>query len=243
MYNGYYGGGYYGGGDAIYYVLLIPILLLSAWAQFQVSGNFRKYSRVPCTRGLTGAQAAEAVLRANGVMGVGIRPCSGSLTDHYDPRDNCIYLSEPVYSAATVSAVGVASHEAGHAVQYAENYFPVRVRSAVIPATQFGSRFSFIALMLGIFLYSQALFLAGIILFSLTTFFQLVTLPVEFDASRRAVRTMESSGLLVGDEITGAKRVLRAAALTYVAALLMSMLQLLRYVLIFLSRSNRGRRN
>ncbi len=245
MYGSYYGGyGYYGGGDTLYYLLLLPILALSLWAQFQVSGNFRRYSQVRCARGLTGAQAAEAVLRANGVVGVGIRSCAGSLTDHYDPRDNCIYLSEPVYGAATVSAVGVACHEAGHAVQYAENYWPVRVRSAVIPATQFGSRFSFTALILGILLYSQPLLLVGIVLFSLTTFFQLVTLPVEFDASRRAVRTIQDSGLLSGEEVTGAKRVLRAAALTYVAALLMSSLQLLRYVLIFMSRSGRrgGRR-
>ena len=242
VYSSYGYGGYYGG-DALYYLLLIPILILTAWAQFQVSGNFRRYSQVRCSRGLTGAQAAEAVLRANGVYGVGIRSCAGSLTDHYDPRDNCIYLSEPVYGAATVAAVGVACHEAGHAVQYAENYGPVRIRSAIIPATQFGSRFSFILLILGLILYSQGLLLTGILLFSLTTLFQLVTLPVEFDASRRAVQTIEGSGLLNEDEARGAKKVLRAAALTYVAALLMSALQLLRYVLIFLERSNRRRGN
>ena len=242
-YYGYGGYGGYYGSDGIYLLLLLPVLALSLWAQFQVSGNFRKYSQVRCTRGLTGAQAAEAVLRAHGVRGVGIRPCSGSLTDHYDPRDNCIYLSEPVYGAATVSAVGVACHEAGHAVQYAENYFPIRIRSAIIPATQFGSRFSFIALFLGLIFNSQSLLFAGIILFALTTLFQLVTLPVEFDASLRAVRTMEGSGLLSDSELRGAKKVLRAAALTYVAALLMSALQLLRYVLIFMSRNSGRRRN
>ena len=238
MYYGYGGYETYAA-DSIYFILLIPILILSLWAQFQVSGNFKKYSRVLCSRGLTGAQAAQAVLQAHNVYGVGIRPCAGSLTDHYDPRDNCIYLSEPVYNAATVSAVGVACHEAGHAVQYAENYGPIRVRSAIIPATQFGSRFSFIALFLGILLNFQSLLLVGILLFGITTFFQLVTLPVEFDASARAVRTIESSGLLTDDEARGAKKVLRAAALTYVAALLMSALQLLRYVLIFMGRSNR----
>ena len=239
-YAGYGGYGAYSA-DAIYFVLLIPVMILSLWAQFQVSGNFKKYSQVYCVNRLTGARAAEAVLRSHGVFGVGIRRCSGSLTDHYDPRDNCIYLSEPVYDQATVAAVGVACHEAGHAVQYAEDYFPIRVRSAVIPATQFGSKFSFIALFLGLILNSQSLLLTGIILFGLTTFFQLVTLPVEFNASARAIRTIENERLLNGNEITGAKRVLRAAALTYVAALLMSALQLMRYVLIFMSRNNRRR--
>lgn len=231
-----------GSADMIYIILLIPILILSAWAQMQVSGRFRKYSQVRCTRGLTGREAAEAVLRAHHVSGVGIRPCAGSLTDHYNPQDNCIYLSEPVYNVATVSAVGVACHEAGHAVQYAEHYAPVRLRSAIIPATQFGSKASFLFLLLGMILYIQPLFFFGIVLFSLTTFFQLVTLPVEFDASRRAIQTIETSGLLSESETDGAKRVLKAAALTYVAALLMSALQLLRYVMIFMSRNNRGRR-
>ncbi|WP_298019691.1 zinc metallopeptidase [uncultured Dysosmobacter sp.] len=238
---------YYSYGDFlannIYCILLIPVLLLSAWAQFQVSGNFRKYSAVSNRRHLTGAQAAEAVLRAHGVYDVGIRSCRGSLTDHYDPRDNTIYLSEDVYSAPTIAAVGVACHEAGHAVQYAVGYGPVRLRSAIIPATQIGSKFSFILLLIGMLLYSQTLFLVGIVLFSLTTVFQLVTLPVEFNASHRAIETIEGQFLLDGDEVTGAKKVLRAAAMTYVAALLMSMLQLLRFVLIFLGRNGgNGRR-
>jgi len=239
----YYGYGYGGYGDFlannIYVLLLIPVLLLSAWAQLQVSGNFRRYSAVNNHRHLTGAQAAEAVLRAHGVYDVPIRPCRGNLTDHYDPRDNTIYLSEPVYHASTIAAVGVACHEAGHAVQYAVGYGPIRLRSAIIPMTQFGSKFSVILLMIGMLLYSQMLFLVGIILFSLTTFFQLVTLPVEFNASSRAIETIEGQGLLYDDEISGAKRVLRAAAMTYVAALLMSVVQLLRFVLIFLGRSGR----
>ncbi len=238
---------YYGYGDFlannIYCILLIPIFLLSLWAQLQVSGNFRRYSAVNNRRHLTGAQAAEAVLRAHGVYDVGIRPCRGSLTDHYDPRDNTIYLSEDVYNAPTIAAVGVACHEAGHAVQYAVGYGPVRLRSAIIPATQIGSKLSFILLLAGMVLYSQSLFFVGILLFSLTTIFQLVTLPVEFNASHRAIETIEGQLLLDDDEISGAKKVLRAAAMTYVAALLMSMLQLLRFVLIFLGRNGgNGRR-
>lgn len=239
---------YYGYGDFlannIYCILLIPIFLLSLWAQLQVSGNFRRYSAVNNRRHLTGAQAAEAVLRAHGVYDVGIRPCRGSLTDHYDPRDNTIYLSEDVYNAPTIAAVGVACHEAGHAVQYAVGYGPVRLRSAIIPATQIGSKLSFILLLAGMVLCSQSLFFVGILLFSLTTIFQLVTLPVEFNASHRAIETIEGQLLLDDDEISGAKKVLRAAAMTYVAALLMSMLQLLRFVLIFLGRNggNGGRR-
>ena len=224
----------------IYVLLLIPILALSLWAQFQVSGSFRRYSQQTNRRRITGAQAAEAVLRAHGVYDVPIRPCRGNLTDHYDPRDNTIYLSENVYNAPTIAAVGVAAHEAGHAVQYAENYGPIRLRSAIIPATQLGSKFSFILLFAGILLYSQALLLGGIVLFSLTTIFQLVTLPVEFNASARAIETIDGQMLLDSDELPGAKKVLRAAAITYVAALLMSALQLLRFVLIFLGRNNRG---
>ena len=224
----------------IYVLLLIPILALSLWAQFQVSGSFRRYSQQTNRRRITGAQAAEAVLRAHGVYDVPIRPCRGNLTDHYDPWDNTIYLSENVYNAPTIAAVGVAAHEAGHAVQYAENYGPIRLRSAIIPATQLGSKFSFILLFAGILLYSQSLLLGGILLFSLTTIFQLVTLPVEFNASARAIETIDGQMLLDSDELPGAKKVLRAAAMTYVAALLMSALQLLRFVLIFLGRNNRG---
>ena len=214
--------GYYGYGDFLannlYFLLLIPVLLLSVWAQVQVSGSFRRYSR-------------ESNRRA------------GNLTDHYDPRDNTIYLSQGVYNAATIAAVGVAAHEAGHAVQYAENYGPVRLRTAIIPATRLGSSLSFILLLIGLVLYSQSLFFVGIVLFSFTTIFQLVTLPVEFNASARAIATLDGEGVLDDDELPGAKKVLRAAALTYVAALLMSLLQLLRYVLIFVGRGGHDRGN
>ena len=223
----------------LYAILLIPVLLLSLWAQAQVSGSFKRYSAVTNRRRLTGAQAAEAVLRSHGVYDVAIRRVRGNLTDHYNPRDNTIYLSDSVYGSPTIAAVGVAAHEAGHAVQYAVGYAPIRLRQAIVPLTQFGSKFSFILLLVGMLLYSQSLFFIGIVLFSLTTIFQLVTLPVEFNASARAIETIESEYLLEGDEVSGAKKVLRAAALTYVAALLMSALQLLRYVLIFVGRSGR----
>lgn len=235
--------GYYGYGDFLasnlYFLLMIPVLLLSLWAQTQVSGNFKRYSAVNNRRRITGAQAAEAVLRAHGVYHVAISRCRGSLTDHYDPRSNTIYLSDSVYDAPTVAAVGVAAHEAGHAVQYAVGYTPVRLRSAMVSVTNLGSQLAVILFMVGTLLYSQSLFLAGILLFSLTTVFQLVTLPVEFNASARALETIEGEHLLEEEEFYGARKVLRAAALTYVAALLTSIVQLLRFVLIFLGRQNR----
>lgn len=238
-YPGYYYGGYSAPYYSVYLLLLVPVLLLSVWAQTKVQGNFKKFSRVANRRGLTGAQAAEAVLRANGVMNVRIESCRGNLTDHYDPRGNVIRLSDGVYGATTVAAVGVAAHEAGHAVQYAVGYFPIKIRNLAIPLTQFGSKFSFIFLLIGMVLYSQSMFFIGLVLFSFTTVFQLITLPVEFNASRRALQTMESAHVLDDDELPGARKVLSAAALTYVAALLMSALQLLRYVLIFLGRRRR----
>lgn len=226
----------------LYWVLMIPVFLLSLYAQSQVSGSFRRYSAVNNRRRMTGAQAAQTVLRAHGVNDVAVYQTRGRLTDHYDPRDNAIYLSADVFNAPTVAAVGVACHEAGHALQYAESYGPVRLRSLIIPATNFGSKFSFILLFIGLFMYNQMLFLAGIVLFGITTFFQLVTLPVEYNASARAVETIESQGLLDDDELVGAKKVLRAAALTYVAALLTSFLQLLRFAAIFASRGGSDNR-
>ena len=232
--------GYYYGFDITYVVLVLPAVFFALWAQMRVSSTFRRYSAVRPMRGITGAQAAQLVLERNGVRDVRIEYVRGNLTDHYDPKTNVIRLSSNVYGVSSVAAAGVAAHEAGHAVQYAENYGPIRLRSAIIPATQLGSKFSFILLFAGILLYSQALLLGGILLFSLTTIFQLVTLPVEFNASARAIETIDGQMLLDSDELPGAKKVLRAAAMTYVAALLMSALQLLRFVLIFLGRNNRG---
>ena len=225
------------------YGLLLIGFLICAIASWNVNATFKRYQSVSNRRGMTAAEAARQILNENGLQFIQIERVSGSLTDHYDPRDNTIYLSEDVYNAPTIAAVGVAAHEAGHAVQYAENYGPVRLRTAIIPATQIGSKFSFILLLVGMVLYSQSLFFVGILLFSLTTIFQLITLPVEFNASHRALQTLENEQLLYDDELPGARKVLKAAALTYVAALLMSALQLLRYVLIFVGRNNRGRRD
>ena len=225
--------------DPIYWIILLPALAITIYAQTKVSSNFNRYSRVVNRRHLTGAQAAEAVLRQHGVYDVRIERVRGNLTDHYDPRTNVIRLSEQVYDSPTIAAVGVAAHEAGHAVQYAENYSPIRIRSAMIPLTQIGSQFGIILLIIGILLTYEPLFMVGIVLFSFTTLFQLITLPVEFNASSRALVTIRDGGLLASDELEGARKVLSAAALTYVAALLMSVVQLLRFVLMFSGRRGR----
>ena len=228
--------------DYTYWMMLLPVLLITVYAQAKVNSSFKRYSRVTNRRYLTGAQAAEAVLRRHGVYGVRIERVAGNLTDHYDPRTNVIRLSQGVYDAPTIAAVGVAAHEAGHAVQYAVGYGPIRLRSALIPVTQVGSQFGIILLILGIVMSFEPLFLAGIVLFGATTVFQLVTLPVEYNASHRAIETIESAHLLDDDELVGAKKVLSAAALTYVAALLTSVVQLLRFILLFAGRSDRGGR-
>ena len=223
-----------------YWAVLLPCFLLAVLAQINVSSTFNRYSKVRNHRNMTGAQAAEAVLRANGVRDVRIERVSGHLSDHYDPRNQVIRLSESVYDTASVSAVGVAAHEAGHAVQYAAGYGPIKIRSAIIPVCNIGTQLSFILLLVGIVFYSETLFLLGTIFFGVAILAQVVTLPVEFNASRRAVLCLEERGLLDEDELRGARKVLRAAALTYVAALLVSIAHLLRYVLIF--AGNRGRR-
>ena len=226
----YYSYGYgYDSANLIYLILLVPVLLLSLYAQAAVSGNFSRYSKVTNRRGLTGAQAAAGVLRAHGITDVGIARCSGKLTDHYDPRNNTIFLSDSVYDAATVAAVGVAAHEAGHAVQYAVGYGPVKLRSAIVKTTQFSSQASFIILMIGLVLYSQPILLLGIAALILVDVVQL------------KIPELEGEHILEDEEMAGARKVLRAAALTYVAALLSSLLQLLRYVLIFLNRSGNRR--
>ena len=222
--------------DTRYMAMLIPVLLITLYAQFKVSSTFNRYSRITNSRRLTGAQAAEEVLRRHGVYDVRIERVRGNLTDHYDPRTNVIRLSESVYDSPSIAAVGVAAHEAGHAVQYAVGYAPIQLRAAIIPLTQVGSQVGLVLLVLGLVLSFESLFFIGIVLFSFTTLFQLVTLPVEFNASRRAMETIRSGGLLNDQEADGARRVLSAAALTYVAALLMSIVQLLRYVMLFSGR-------
>ena len=227
------GTGYY----SSYIIYVLPALLISLAAQIAVKSSFSKYSKVYCA--MTGAQAARRVLEINGVSGVRIERVSGQLTDHFDPRTNVIRLSESVYNAASISAVGVAAHEAGHAVQYAKGYVPIKLRSAILPVSQIGSQLSMPLLLMGIVLSFELLINLGIIFFCAALLFQLVTLPVEFNASRRAMSAIES-GFLLTDErsVKGARSVLRAAAMTYVAAVIVSVMQLLR----LLSLAGRRRR-
>ena len=222
--------------DSYYWIILMPAFLIALLAQINVSATFNRYARVAGHRGLTGAQAAEAVLRANGVYGVRIERVAGKLSDHYDPRTNVIRLSDGVYGSNSIAAVGVAAHEAGHAVQYAQAYAPIKLRGAIIPVCNFSSQISILLIILGFAMYSRPLFAVGVILFAVATLFQVVTLPVEFNASRRAIRCLEETYLLDDQELRGAKKVLGAAAMTYVAALLVSIAQLLRYILAFNSR-------
>ncbi len=222
--------------DTYYWIILVPAMLIALVAQINVSSTFNRYSRIAGRRGLTGAQAAEEVLKAHGVYGVQITRVSGRLTDHYDPRSNVIRLSDSVYDSTSIAAVGVAAHEAGHAVQYAQDYGPIKLRGAIIPVCNFSSQISILLIILGFVLYSRPLFAVGVILFAVATVFQVVTLPVEFNASRRAIHSLRDTNLLDEQELRGAKKVLGAAAMTYVAALLVSIAHLLRYLLLFSSR-------
>ena len=236
---------YYYGFDWTYVVLVLPCILLSLWASANVNSTFKRYSGQYSRRGLTGAQAAERVLRSNGVTNVRIERVSGNLTDHFDPRSNVIRLSDNVYGNTSTAAIGVACHEAGHAVQYAQDYAPIRIRSAVIPATNLGSKLAMPLILLGLLIgfkgdLSYFLVYLGIGCFGLSLVFQLVTLPVEFDASRRAMAAIAQSELLTEEEQRGARKTLTAAALTYVAATAVALSQLLRLLLLF---GNRGRRN
>jgi Zn-dependent membrane protease YugP len=207
-------------------------LLFGLWAQMRVKSTFNRYSQVPTRNGVTGAQAAEAVIRYSGLDGVTVRPIPGHLTDHYDPRSRTLNLSESVGQAATVAALGVAAHEAGHAIQDARNYRPMRIRQTVLPAAQFGQSLWFLPVLIGLIVGATGLVTVGLVLFSAVVLFQLVTLPVEFDASKRALVAVESQNLLAADEVDGARAVLRAAALTYVAGFVASLGQLIYFFLI-----------
>ena len=222
--------------DTYYWIILVPAMLIALLAQINVSSTFNRYSRVASRRGLTGAQAAEAVLRAHGVYDVRIERVSGRLSDHYDPRSNVIRLSDAVYGSTSVASLGVAAHEAGHAVQYAQGYGPIKLRTAIIPICNIGSQLSIILIVLGLVLYFPALFGVGVILFAVAVLGQIVTLPVEFNASSRAMASLRDTGLLDEQELRGARKVLTAAAMTYVAALLVSIAQLLRFLLAFAGR-------
>lgn len=234
---------YFYGFDMYYVLLVLPAMLFSLWASARVNSTFKRYSQMRTARGMTGADAARAVLAANGVAGVRIERVAGNLTDHYDPRDNVIRLSEGVYDQATPAAVGVAAHEAGHAVQYATDYAPIKIRAAIVNVTNIGSKLSVPLIILGLllmsvkslaeyseFFYYVALF--GVLCFGLCVVFQLVTLPTEYNASRRAKQTIESCNLLTYEEQQGVKKVLSAAALTYVAALSVAIANFLRLLMI-----------
>lgn len=233
---------YYGYGfDWTYVVLVLPCLILSLWASSNVNSTFKKYSKQFSRRGITGADAARRVLAANGVSGVRIDRVSGNLTDHYDPRTNVIRLSDDVFNNTSTAAIGVACHEAGHAVQYAVGYAPIKLRAAIIPVTNFGSKLAMPLILLGLLFtaFGDTLIYLGIACFGLSLVFQLVTLPVEFNASRRAIQAIEEGGILTEEEQRGAKKTLTAAALTYVAATAVALAQLLRLIALF---GGRGRR-
>ena len=236
---------YYYGFDWTYLVIVLPCIILSMWASSSVNSTFNKYAKVNSMRHLTGAEAAQRVLRHNGVTNVRIERVSGNLTDHYDPRTNVIRLSDSVYSNTSTAAIGVAAHEAGHAVQYAQNYAPIKVRAAIIPLTNLGSKLAMPLILAGILFtflgyFSTVLVYLGIAAFGLSFLFQMVTLPVEFNASRRAMEAIESAGLLTEEEQQGAKKTLKAAAMTYVAATAVALAQLIRLIAIF--GNNRRRR-
>jgi uncharacterized protein len=215
----------------IFLICTVVPLLFGLWAQMQVRRTFKRYSEVATSNGLTGAQAAASVLSASGVTGVSIRPVAGKLSDHYDPRSRTLNLSEDVGQAATVAALGVAAHEAGHAVQDARGYKPMRIRQTLVPAATIGSQLWIFPAFLGLIIGSLGLVNIGLVLFLAVVVFQLVTLPVEFDASRRALVALEGGGLLGDTELDGARAVLRAAALTYIAALAASIGQLIYFFL------------
>ena len=235
---------YYYGFDWTYLVIVLPCLILSMLASSSVNSTFNKYAKVNSIRRLTGAEAAQRVLSANGVRGVRIERVSGNLTDHYDPKTNVIRLSDSVYGSTSVAAIGVAAHEAGHAVQYAQNYGPIKVRAAIIPITNLGSKLAMPLILAGILLsflgtFSNTLVYLGILAFSLSIVFQLVTLPVEFNASRRAMEAIETAGLLTHEEQQGARKTLKAAAMTYVAATAVAVAQVVRLLILFGGRRRR----
>lgn len=231
------------GFDTTYLVLVLPCIIFAMVASSRVNSTFRKYSEQISRRRLTGAQAAQRVLTANGVTGVRIERVRGNLTDHFDPKTNVIRLSDNVYDNPSTAAIGVACHEAGHAVQYAQEYAPIKLRAAIIPITNIGSRLAMPLILIGILLnflgeLSYTFVYIGIACFGLSFLFQLVTLPVEFNASRRALQAIDQQELLTDEELRGARKTLSAAAMTYVAATAVALAQLLRLIMIFGRRRN-----
>lgn len=223
--------------DYYYLFLVIPAVLIALWAQVNVSSTFKKYNSVYNSKGYTADEIARRILDENGLQHVQVERVPGSLSDHFDPRSNVIRLSDSTYGNSSVGAIGVAAHEVGHAIQYATGYFPIKIRQAIIPVTKIGSAVAIPLAILGIIMSWDILISVGIVLFFAVVVFQLVTLPVEYNASRRAVKTLQARNILNDTELTGAKRVLNAAALTYVAALLVAVVNLIRLILL----SNRRR--
>ena len=237
---------YYYSFDWTYFVLVLPCMIFAMIASSRVNSTFQKYSTQYSQRRITGADAARRVLQHNGITGVRIERVAGNLTDHYDPRTNVIRLSDSVYSSTSTAAIGVAAHEAGHAVQYAKGYAPIKLRAAIIPLTNFGSKLAMPLILAGILLtalgqLSTILVYLGIAAFGLSFVFQMVTLPVEFNGSRRAIRAIEEAQLLTDEERRGAQQTLKAAAMTYVSAMAVSLAQLLRLILLYGRRNNRRR--
>lgn len=226
---------YYYLSNYYYLILVVPMVILSMIASAKVNSSFKKYSQVMSSRHITGAQAAFEVLRHYGITNVQIERVNGKLTDHYDPRTNVIRLSDSVYNSTSVAAIGVACHEAGHAAQYAQNYAPIKIRSFILPIANLGSRAGIPLAILGFFMNFEILAIVGLVFFSFAVAFQLVTLPVEFNASKRALDVISNADILSENEKVGAKKVLTAAAMTYVAALAVSIANLLR-ILLMLNR-------
>lgn len=233
--------GYYGYYFDPTYILIIIAAIISLIAQWRVNSAFSKYSRVASMSGMTGAQEARMILQSNGINDVSVQRISGKLTDHYNPSTKVLNLSESVYGSTSVAAIGVAAHECGHAIQHARGYFPLSLRTALVPVANIGSQLSWVFIIVGAILsFNQTLITIGIIMFSAAVLFQLVTLPVEFNASARALEQLESNGILYRDEVSQTRKVLSAAALTYVAAAATAILQLLRLIILF---GGRGRRD
>ncbi len=224
--------------DPTWWLIIVGMILCLA-ASGNVSATYRKYSKIENARGMTASEVAERILKGAGILDVRIERIEGELTDHYDPKNKVVRLSEGVYYSTSVAAIGVAAHECGHVLQHYNGYLPIRVRNAIVPVVNFGSNLSWPLILLGVLFGLTKLVDIGIILFTLVLLFQIVTLPVEFNASKRAIGVIRDTGILYGDEITGAKKVLNAAALTYVAGVIATALQVLRLFLLF----GRRRRN
>lgn len=214
--------------DVYYLIFVVPALILAFYAQTKVNTTFNKYSKVYSSRGITAHDVARKILNMNGLSNINIERVSGNLTDHFDPKANVIRLSDSTYSSTSVGAIGVAAHEVGHAVQYAEGYAPIKIRNTIVPIVQFSSYLAWPLALLGIVLGSSGLANFGVLLFSVVVAFQIITLPVELNASSRAIKTLDESFILEGNELIGAKKVLKAAALTYIAAAAVAIGNLLR---------------